>query len=75
MTTPHFLYYLFFHVDGAKSSSIGKSSSRPAIIEKVRTMVEKPLNPAKLLVGPIVPRPGPMLLIVAATAVNAVVRS
>ena len=62
-------------MEGANKRSIGNNSSLPAIIENVNTRVENPLNPIKLLVGPMVPRPGPMLLIVAVTAVNAVVRS
>ena len=54
---------------------MGISSSRPAIILNESTSFENQVKPAKLLVGPISPRPGPMLLIVAATEVNPVVRS
>ena len=68
-------YQFFFQVAGLKSTSIGKSSRRPAIMLKVRTTFEKPEKPAKLDAGPTSLRPGPMLLIVAATAVKFVTMS
>ena len=55
--------------------SIGKSSSLPAIILKVRTSFESEEKSAKFAAGPTPERPGPMLLMVAATAVKFVTRS
>ena len=55
--------------------SIGKSSSLPAIILNVNTSFEKIEKSAKLEVGPTCERPGPILLMVATTAVKLVIRS
>ena len=55
--------------------SSGNSSRRPASISNIRIYLEKVLKNAKLHVGPTMFNPGPMLLIVAATEVNVVVRS
>ena len=55
-----------------KSMSTGKSSSRPTSISKVSTSLLKALKAAKFLAGPTPASPGPMLLIVAATAVKLV---
>ena len=54
---------------------MGNSSSRPASISKISTHLLKSLKKLKLQVGPTWFRPGPMLLIVAATAVKLVTRS
>ena len=53
--------------------SSGNSSRRPANISNIRTYFEKLLKKPKFPVGPTSERPGPMLLIVAATEVNDVV--
>ena len=44
-------------------------------MSNIRTYFERKDNPEKLLIGPTPPRPGPILLKVAATAVNVVVKS
>ena len=67
--------YDFFQADGEKSNSNGKSSSLPASISKIRTSFENTLKPPKLPVGPTRPSPGPILFMVAATAVKVVTRS
>ena len=53
---------------------MGKSSSLPANISKIRTNFVKGEKNAKLLVGPTSSSPGPILLIVAATAVKLVIK-
>ena len=65
----------FFHVAGAKSSSIGISSRRPASISNVSTSFEGIEKKPKFAAGPTSPRPGPTLFIAADTAVNFVVKS
>lgn len=55
--------------------SNGKSSSLPANISIINTYLEKIEKCAKFCVGPTSERPGPMLLIVAATEVKFVVKS
>ena len=55
------------------NKSIGKSSSLPASILNERTIFEKGEKNAKLDVGPTASIPGPMLFIVATTAVKLVV--
>ena len=50
---------------------IGNISKRPANITKDNKIFEKSFNPAKLLAGPTIPNPGPMLFKVATTALNA----
>lgn len=67
--------YFFFQVEGANIISTGKSSSLPAIISKMNTHFDKIENVEKPPVGPTSPRPGPILLIVAATDVKVVTRS
>ena len=64
-----------FHALGWKRINSGKSSSLPANISSISIIFEKGLNPAKLPQGPTSSRPGPILLIVAATAVKHVIRS
>ena len=60
------------HVPGLISTSMGKISSLPAIISKQKTYFDKSEKPAKFPVAPTASKPGPMLLIVAATAVKLV---
>ena len=55
--------------------SIGKSSSRPASISNINTYLEKFEKNEKFCEGPASDKPGPILLIVAATAVKLVTRS
>ena len=55
--------------------SMGISSSLPAIISKISTSFEGIEKKAKFSVGPTSERPGPILLIVAATAVKLVTAS
>ncbi len=55
--------------------SIGNSSRRPANISNISTYLLKFEKKPKFLVGPTIDRPGPMLLMVAATAVKLVVIS
>ena len=68
------VFYLLRQVEGEKSRSIGKSSSLPASILKQRTSLESGEKREKFCVGPTASRPGPMLFIVAATAVKLVVK-
>ena len=65
----------FRQVLGRNKSSIGRISSLPASISKVRTILLKSEYALKLQVGPTAARPGPMLLKVAATAEKFVVKS
>jgi hypothetical protein len=60
---------------GVNSTSTDSSSSRPSSMPKVQTQVWKSLSPPKLPAGPTSPRPGPMLLTQATTAVKAVTTS
>ena len=53
----------------------GNSSSLPASISKIKIYLEKTEKCPKFWVGPASSNPGPMLLIVAATAVKFVIRS
>ena len=53
----------------------GNNSKRPANMSKIMTNFEKSLKCPKLAVGPTISKPGPMLLSVAATAVNKVIKS
>ena len=62
-------------MEGAKSTSIGKSSSLPASISKISTIFEKSEKNQKFCVGPTALRPGPILLIVVSVAVKLVVES
>ena len=55
--------------------SMGKSSSLPISMSKIKTHLEKSVKKEKFAVGPTIERPGPTLLNVVATAVNEVVRS
>ena len=63
------------HRLGLNNIKSGKISSLPASISKTRTIFEKSLKRPKFSDGPTSSRPGPMLLIVAATAVKFVVKS
>ncbi len=54
---------------------MGYISSLPASISNIITYFEKCEKDAKLSDGPALPRPGPMLFIVAATAVNVLTKS
>ena len=67
-----FLYWknYFFHVTGVKMRSIGKSSSLPASMSKIRTSLDKGEKNPKFDVGPASSRPGPMLFRHAETAVK-----
>ena len=60
---------------GTNKSSIGNNSKRPANISNINTYFEKGEKCAKFCVGPTISRPGPMLFIVAATAVKFVIKS
>ena len=70
----HFFYFNF-HVVGENNIIIGKISSLPACIPKLRITFEKLFNSAKLNAGPTFPNHGPILLNVAATALKAVIKS
>ena len=54
---------------------MGNSSSLPASISKMSTHLDPTLSPAKLAAGPTAASPGPMLLMVATTAVKEVTGS
>ena len=56
------------------SMSIGYISNLPNIIEKDSTILVKLENPEKLDIGPTLSNPGPILLNVADTAENAVIK-
>ena len=60
---------------GWKNKSSGKSSNLPASISNIRTNFETGEKKLKFLIRPTSSRPGPILLIVAATAVKLVIRS
>ena len=60
----------FFHVIGERRRSIGKSSSLPASISKIRTDLESGEKNEKFAVGPTRSSPGPTLLMQAETAVR-----
>jgi len=62
-------------MDGANNTNTGITSSLPNIIHADKTILLKFEKSAKLPIGPTISRPGPMLLIVAKTAVNDVVKS
>ena len=64
------LPFLGFQAVGENSRSIGKISSLPKSIQSERMIFEKPEYCEKLPTGPTIPSPGPMLLIVATTAVK-----
>lgn len=64
-----------FHTTGWNSISSGNNSSLPANISNIRTNFEKEVKQLKFCVGPTNSRPGPMLLIVAVTAVKLVTKS
>ena len=65
-------HYCFRQVPGENNNSIGKISRRPASMSNINTSFDITENSEKLLAGPTPPIPGPMLLKVAATAVNVV---
>ena len=71
----YILNYFNFHAVGENNINIGKISSLPASIPKLRITFEKLFSSAKLNAGPTFPSPGPILLNVAATALNAVIKS
>ena len=60
---------------GLNNTSIGKTSSLPISISIVITSFDKIENSEKFPVGPTLPKPGPILLIVATIAVNVVAGS
>ena len=62
----------FSQMRGLNRISMGKSSSLPASISKISTYFEKSEKKLKFSVGPTSDSPGPILLIVAATAVKQV---
>ena len=64
-----------FQMDLWNKSSSGNNSSLPASISNIRTYLAKGEKKAKFAEGPTISRPGPILLMVAATAVNPVIRS
>ena len=64
-----------FQMEGWKRISIGKSSSLPASISNISTTLDNAEKSEKLLIGPTSLRPGPILFMVAATAVKVVTRS
>ena len=64
-----------FQIIGWNRISIGNSSSLPASISKIRTYLANGEKKLKFCVGPTNSRPGPILLIQAATAVKFVVKS
>ena len=66
---PQAPYYPLFHADGANKTNIGKNSRRPAIMQNERTTLVKGENAAKVPDGPTMPRPRPVLLNDAMTAV------
>ena len=66
---------ILLQVFGDIRISIGNSSRRPAIISIISTHFERLLKPAKLPNGPTTSSPGPILFIVAATAVKDDTRS
>lgn len=72
-----FLKYLkgLLQVLGLIKTSIGNISSLPAIILKQKISFEKSENSEKLPYGPTFPIPGPMLFMVAVTAVKLVEKS
>ncbi len=64
-----------FQIAGWNNISSGNNSKRPASISNIITSLEKSLKNPKLQSGPTIESPGPILLIVAATAVKFVTRS
>ena len=64
--------HFFRHVLGISSTSIGYSSSRPSSISMHSTTFASGEKNAKFPAGPHSPRPGPILLNVARTAVSVV---
>ena len=64
-----------FQTAGWNNISSGNNSKRPASISNIITSLEKLLKNPKLQSGPTMESPGPILLIVAATAVKFVTRS
>ena len=70
-----FRYQNFFQVSLTNNKRRGKISSLPASISNVRTSLEKQENMEKFPFGLTSSKPGPMLLMVAATAVKFVIRS
>ena len=68
-------YAPFFHVLGAKSTKIGNTSNLPTNISNIKTIFDHHEKPANDPLGPTSPSPGPILLIVAVTAVKFVVTS
>ena len=73
MKRSFFFYTFFFHVEGESAISKGYSSSLPASISKDKINLENREKWEKFPVGPISPRPGPILLIQDTTAVKDVV--
>ena len=64
----------FFQVVGEKRISIGNSSSLPANISNIKISFDGTEKNAKLPVGPTASSPGPILFMVAVTAVKLVTR-
>ena len=60
---------------GVRSRSIGKISSLPTSISKIKTSFDTFEKPWKVPAGPTTDKPGPTLFIVADTAVKLVVKS
>ena len=61
-----------FQMEGANSSNMGKISSRPTSMSKDSSSLDQGEKLEKLPMGPTISRPGPTLLMQAATAVNVV---
>lgn len=66
-------YFAFFQVTGEKRTIIGKSSSLPASISIIKTILDGKLKNSKFLVGPSASSPGPILLKQATTPEKQVV--
>lgn len=62
-------------MDGINNMATGISSNRPKNMEKVNTTFVKSLKKPKLLVGPAMDNPGPILFIVAEVDEKAVIKS
>ena len=62
----------FRHVLRPNKIRIGKISKRPANMSKIMTSFERSLNKEKFPDGPTMAKPGPILLIVANTALKLV---
>ena len=62
-------------MEGANRRSMGKSSKRPANMSNISTYLEKSEKNPKFAEGPTRFKPGPILLMVAVTALKLVKKS